>query len=448
MGSLIVALLFPLHEMLVTQPSFIKFAVDQATRQGERIADHLSSDLLSKKNAIYDAELPQSFDIEARRAFFNFRLWKIKFFSHQGIVIYSLPSEGIGTVNQEKYFWEQVAKGTTYAKFVKKEGQTAERETAMANVVEVYVPVMLGTFFAGAFEIYVDITREIAELDRLSRLTVVASWILAALLVVASVTAMIFATKEWDSRESATRAVQETKQLKSLGILAAGLAHEINNTLLPIIGLTEMVIKNLPEQSRDRTRLEKSLEASRKAKGLVEQVRLYSRDWEAVSEAVDLYAQVREAVDAVRPTLPDAVEVVERLDRDSGAVKIQEKGIGIIISNLVANAVDAFRGDTGRLEIGLSRAKPDAMSGEEFADLKPGDYARLSVRDNGAGMDEETRGRASHPFFTTREVGKGVGLGLFIVDGIVTRCGGRLSISSAPDKGTVVTIYLPVAKDA
>lgn len=238
--------------------------------------------------------------------------------------------------------------------------------------------------------------------------------------------------------------VRKAQKLESLGNLAAGLAHELNNLLLPIGVLSAMTLRKLPDDSPERSKIEKIKEAADRAAIIIDQVTKFGAVDQAETELIDLRNVIAGALDLMRSDLPPTIKVERCLASDVMRIKANSGQISALVSNVVKNAADAMNGKPGDLRITLSRISLDRPTLVGATELPVGRYARLEVTDTGCGMEAETIERAFDPFFTTKEVGEGTGLGLSMVHGIVERQGGAVEISSETGKGTTVTVYLPV----
>ncbi len=250
--------------------------------------------------------------------------------------------------------------------------------------------------------------------------------------------------REMQQRAEAESQLRHAQKMQSLGNLAGGLAHEMNNLLLPILALAKMTQKQFPEGSRDAKRLEKIVEASERAKALVAQVMAFGRQDEPKMESVDIYAVVRETMELLYKTLLSTIAVHKSLDEATGAVWADAAQIGAVVINLVNNAQDAFDGKSGDIDVNLGRIEIDDALAKKVTGLRVGPYAKLTVADCGKGMDDETLRRVFDPFFTTKGVGMGTGLGMSMVYGIIKRHDGAISLASTPGVGTTVDIYLPL----
>jgi two-component system, cell cycle sensor histidine kinase and response regulator CckA len=233
-----------------------------------------------------------------------------------------------------------------------------------------------------------------------------------------------------------------SQKLEALGTLAGGIAHDLNNTLVPVLSLTKLTLKRLPEGSRERQNLTMVLEASEKARDLVKQIVAFSRQEEHKEKtSLDPAAMLETAMDMLRASLPATIAIDLRVERaphlfgDAG--QLQQAVI-----NLVTNAAQAIGMEMGTVTIALGTAAkaPHGVASDA------GDWICLSVADTGRGMDEATQRRIFEPFFTTKGVGLGTGLGLSVVHGIVSAHGGRVEVASAPGQGSKFTLYFPALR--
>jgi signal transduction histidine kinase len=224
------------------------------------------------------------------------------------------------------------------------------------------------------------------------------------------------------------------QRLDALGRLAGGIAHDINNSLVPIVALTSSVSKNLPAGSADLEALQIVREAGDHIKLLVQQILAFSRPQKSLMTLVDPSAFLRDALTFVRATVPTTIDLAADLDA-APLVWADASQLRQLLINLISNAVDAIGDRQGTITVSLSEARPVALRGQLCA--------QLSIRDTGCGMDEETLERIFEPFFTTKDVDKGTGLGLSVVHGIVAAHGGRIEATSVPGQGTRFNVLLP-----
>jgi PAS domain S-box-containing protein len=233
------------------------------------------------------------------------------------------------------------------------------------------------------------------------------------------------------------RQLLHSHKLEALGTLASGIAHDLNNTLVPIMALSKLTARHFEKGSQVRANLETIYEASEKARDLVKRVVAFTR--KEVSEKVDtdIGETVAEALKLLRATIPSSIALDVHL-APVPAIPADASQIHQAVTNLVTNAFHAIGGEIGTIGVSLDVVSAESGRSEIC----------LSVSDTGAGMDEATQQRIFEPFFTTKPVGQGTGLGLSIVHGIVAAHGGRIEVKSAPGKGTRFDLYFPVPAGA
>jgi PAS domain S-box-containing protein len=220
------------------------------------------------------------------------------------------------------------------------------------------------------------------------------------------------------------------QKLESLGTLAGGIAHDLNNTLTPIVALSKLVQASLPDGAREHRNLEIIRNAGIRARDLVKQILAFSRRESPKKELVDLAGLIDESLAMLRASIPATIRIDVSAE-DVPPVVADPSHLQQVLVNLVMNAAQAIGGGMGTIEVGLS------CGGAEFV--------CLSVSDTGCGMKEEIRLRIFDPFFTTKPAGEGTGLGLAVVHGIVSSHGGRIEVASAPGSGARFEVHLPTA---
>lgn len=229
------------------------------------------------------------------------------------------------------------------------------------------------------------------------------------------------------ARDDYREQLHHAQRLDALGTLAGGIAHDLNNTLVPIIALTKLMRAEAANNDASRN-LEVIQRAGERARDLVRQVLAFSRKTPIERHRIDLGEVVGEALDLMRASLDERIALEQRLMPDA-TVFADGGQIHQVVVNLVTNAAQAIGHRAGTIVVAL---KPG-----------PGGALRLTVKDDGDGMDQRTLSRIFEPFFTTRSVGSGAGLGLSIVHGIVTGHGGSIAAESSPGHGTCITVDLP-----
>ena len=244
-----------------------------------------------------------------------------------------------------------------------------------------------------------------------------------------------------DSIRKAQAQLSQAQKLEAIGTLAGGIAHDFNNILAAILGFTEMAMDEIPEGALARHDLEQVLKGTHRAKDLVGQILAFSRRKDAQKrQPIAIGPIINEALKLLRAALPTTIELRQALCQESGAVLADSTQIHQVLMNLCTNAAHAMRRRGGLLEVSLEEIDLDTDTVKLYGDLSPGTYVRLTVKDTGHGMDSATLERIFDPYFTTKGVGEGSGLGLAVVHGIVKRHEGAIAVQSEPGKGAEIGI--------
>jgi len=247
-------------------------------------------------------------------------------------------------------------------------------------------------------------------------------------------------------RELEARLNQKDK-LEAVGTLAGGIAHDFNNILFPVIGFAEMLKGDLDRESRLHGYVDEILKASLRARDLVRQILMFSRKNEQVIVPIDLGPVVRESLKLLRASIPTTCNITHEITRDCGSVVADPTQIHQVVMNLVTNAFQSLEGGCGGVAVTLG-----PVSGKEVptsvSELSGCPLLKLSVTDTGKGMDKETQSKIFDPYFTTKPIGRGTGLGLSTVSGIIKHIGGTIQVHSHPGRGTRIEIFLPLVRTA
>ena len=236
--------------------------------------------------------------------------------------------------------------------------------------------------------------------------------------------------------------------METLGTLAGGIAHDFNNLLTGIMGYQELVADVLGDNATAREYLAEARGASLRARDLVEQILTFGRQSQDDQYTpLDLALVIEEARRLLRATIPATIAIETHISPDCGAVQGDATQIHQVILNLGSNAAHALQAKGGVLTIRLEPVDRETSRSATLATLPAGEYLRLTVSDNGHGMDETTLQRIFDPFFTTKEVREGTGLGLAVVHGIVRAHRGGVDVESQLGVGSTFHIYLPMAAD-
>ena len=245
-------------------------------------------------------------------------------------------------------------------------------------------------------------------------------------------------------REAALAQVHEMQKLESLGQLTGGVAHDFNNLLMAMLGNLDLVKRYLPSDSRLLRLVDGAIQAAERGATLTKRMLAFARRQELRPETVDLAKLLGSMTEMLRCSLGPAVQIKTEFGIDLPPVRVDPNQLELALLNLAVNARDAMP-DGGSLTIAGYR---EQVAAGDVPALSPGDYVCIRVRDMGCGMDEATLRRATEPFFTTKGTGRGTGLGLSMVEGLVVQSGGAMRIKSRPNVGTDVELWLPVSDPA
>jgi PAS domain S-box-containing protein len=248
-------------------------------------------------------------------------------------------------------------------------------------------------------------------------------------------------------RKQFERQLQQATRMEAVGRLAGGIAHDFNNLLTIIKGYTELAlnrVKGLPEL---KTEIERIEDAAERASGLVRQLLAFSRRQVLQPKVLDLNGIVLSLDKLLRRLMDEDIEMLTVADKPVGAIKADPGQIEQVIMNLVVNARDAMP-NGGKLVVETANVELDDTYARDHVAVRPGRYVMLAVSDSGVGMSSETVAHIFEPFYTTKESGRGTGLGLSTVYGIVKQSGGYIWVYSEMGRGTTFKVYLPRVDEA
>ena len=237
--------------------------------------------------------------------------------------------------------------------------------------------------------------------------------------------------------------LRQVQRMETIGTLAGGIAHDFNNILTTIIGRTDMALKDLPGESPAREDLLQILKATDRAKSLVNQILTFSRQVEQKETTVQPAVIINEILRLLSASLPGNIKVIQNTDKDCPPVSADPSQLHQVIMNILTNAVYAMKDNGGTLTIIVDSFTADAKFISLYPDLAAGKYVRMIFTDTGKGMDDMVKERIFEPFYTTKPVGEGTGLGLSVVHGIIKNLKGEVLVDSAPGKGSAFTVLLP-----
>ncbi|MBU1567957.1 MAG: response regulator [Proteobacteria bacterium] len=239
---------------------------------------------------------------------------------------------------------------------------------------------------------------------------------------------------------------RQSHKIESLGTLAGGIAHDFNNILSGIVGYTELSLAIVKEEGTLREYLLELSQAGKRATALVRQILTFTRRGEGKLVSTEIPVIIKEVLQLLRSTLPSTIDLKKKIDNSVNPVVADPVQIHQIIMNLCTNASHAMEPYGGVLTVTISKATLAPQFFERNRELMPGEYLQLSVGDTGCGMSQEVVASIFDPYFTTKPVGQGTGLGLSVVHGIVKDCGGHIMVDSVEGQGSTFTIYLPTVE--
>ncbi len=251
------------------------------------------------------------------------------------------------------------------------------------------------------------------------------------------------AEQRWQGLEKQLR---KSQKMEAIGTLAGGIAHDLNNILSPVLGYSDMIMRLVEKESSIYRHSEKIQKAALRAAELVSQVLSFNRKNEQAKRIIRIHPVVKEGLTLLRGSIPSTIKLIDDIDRNCGYVEADPTQIHQVVMNLCTNAYHAMEETGGELTLSLKETVLSRQDIIEFPNLTQGEgrYLSLTVKDTGMGMQEDILDRIFDPYFTTKEEGKGTGLGLATVYSIVNICKGDIRVKSSPGRGTRITILLPV----
>jgi len=241
--------------------------------------------------------------------------------------------------------------------------------------------------------------------------------------------------------------LRQSQKMEAMGTLAGGIAHDFNNILGAILGYGEMALRGAKKGTRLRRDLDSIMSAGERGRALIDRILAFSRSGVGERVAVHVEAVVREALDLLGGALPEGVRLRTDLRAGRAAMLGDPTQVHQVVMNLATNGLQAMP-QAGVLRVTLEVLRFEAPRAASIGAVSPGEYIVLKVADSGTGIAPQVLERMFDPFFSTKEVGVGSGLGLSLVHGIVANVGGAIDVATELGKGTTFTVYLPRNGDA
>ena len=259
----------------------------------------------------------------------------------------------------------------------------------------------------------------------------------------AKVVAISIVVQEITQQRKLEDQLRQSQKMEAIGTLAGGIAHDFNNMLAAILGFTEMALEDLPDRPDVQRSLQNVSRAAMRARDLVKQILAFSRKTGHERNPLSLTPLVKETVQLLRASIPTTIEIRFVITATSDTVLAAPVEIQQILMNLATNASLAMQQKGGTMEMSLTDINFEPDSPVFGTDVSPGEYVQLMVKDTGTGMSPDVMKRVFEPFFTTREVGKGTGMGLAVVYGIVKDLQGTITVESELGVGSTFSVLLP-----
>ncbi|MBF0551097.1 MAG: PAS domain S-box protein [Deltaproteobacteria bacterium] len=254
-------------------------------------------------------------------------------------------------------------------------------------------------------------------------------------------------TRDEESRKKLEAQLRQAQKMEAIGTLAGGIAHDFNNILGSIFGYTQLALDDAKSGNASPEFLNEIFKSAKRARDLVQQILVLSRQSTPVNEPIDISLILGEGAKLLRASLPANIAIQSEITTAATTILGDPTQIHQVLINLGTNAAHAMAERGGTLDISLTDFYLDQDSAAGYIHLKPGSYLKLTVSDTGDGIEGCLLDRIFDPFFTTKEIGKGSGMGLSIVQSIVKNHGGAISVYSLPGRGSTFNILLPVVSD-
>jgi len=241
--------------------------------------------------------------------------------------------------------------------------------------------------------------------------------------------------------------LHQAQKMKSIGTLTSGIAHDFNNIMGIILGNTELALENVPESNRAYSNLEAIKTASRRAANIVKQLSNLSRITDQKLQPIEIARVIKDVLMSLRSTIPNTIDIQQDISITNETIFADPIQMNQIIMNLCINASHAMEQTGGNLTITVEKVILDDVSAQNYPNLRIGKYIKVMVGDTGPGIDPKIIDRIFDPYFTTKGVGKGSGMGLAAVHSIVKSHSGSITVDSTLGKGTKFIMFFPLVTE-
>jgi PAS domain S-box-containing protein len=240
--------------------------------------------------------------------------------------------------------------------------------------------------------------------------------------------------------------LSQAQKMEAIGTLAGGIAHDFNNILATIFGYTELAKEGVSSGTQLEKYLEQVLIGANRAKYLVKQILAFSRQAQVERIPMKIQPLIKEGLKMLRSSIPSTIHIIEDIDFQSGTILADPTQVHQILINLCTNACQAMDGTGGTLAVSF-QTKDIGLDEQNTLDINPGKYAELTVSDTGGGIGVDVIDKIFDPYFTTKDVGKGSGMGLSIIHGIIKGYSGAITVESELGKGSNFHVFFPIIKE-
>lgn len=251
-----------------------------------------------------------------------------------------------------------------------------------------------------------------------------------------------------EERKKLESQLRQSHKMEAIGTIAGGIAHEFNNILGIIIGNMELAVDSVDPENPAQLYLQEIKTASFRASDIVKQLLNFSRKTEQSKQPIDFLLLIKESIKLLRSSIPTTIDIQLNLPEELTTIKADMTQIHQVLLNICTNAAHAMETDGGRLTIDLAELDVDNVTKTQYQEIEPGRYVQLTISDTGHGIDPSIKANIFDPYFTTKGPGKGTGMGLAVVLGIVKNHNGAISVYSEPGKGSTFKILFPAAGGA
>ena len=256
----------------------------------------------------------------------------------------------------------------------------------------------------------------------------------------------VHTAKDITEQKALEERIRQSQKMEAVGTLTGGIAHDFNNILAAILGYAELIEKDVSPESQIGQDIKGIITSGRRAADLVKHLLAYSRKTGMIKQHIYPHLTIKEALKMLRATLPTSIVIEEEIDSHCGTVLMNPTNLHQIIINLCNNVAQAMPDRKGLIRINLDRQEINPEKIPVELDIPAGPFIVLSVSDTGCGIDGENKKRIFEPYFTTKEMGSGTGLGLAVVHGITHDCKGFIDVESAVGKGTTFRVFIPFSE--